>query len=73
MEIEAQKGHWSFQYVNEVEIKAQKTHLVPFYMFMMYESFVRKIAKIPVTSSTIHIMTIIISFKIIKIHVIKFC
>jgi hypothetical protein len=27
--IEARKGHWSFLYVNEVEIKAQKAHWSP--------------------------------------------
>jgi hypothetical protein len=36
-------------------------------MSMMYGSFVRKIAKIPLTSSTIHITTIIVSLCVICI------
>jgi hypothetical protein len=37
-------------------------------MSMMYGSFVRKIAKIPLTSSTIHIIIIIISLGVIIIE-----
>jgi len=40
-------------------------------MSMMYGSFVRKIAEIPLTSSTIHIITIIVSLCVICIVKLK--
>jgi hypothetical protein len=42
-----------------------KKPIGPLYMSMMYGSFVRKIAKIPLTSSTIHIITIIVNICVI--------